>query len=54
MTTPVVMCDQYTPVMLVISVLMLIIDVVCFVYRDLRILTPEEVAQMNKPEGLKT
>lgn len=54
MTTPVVMCDQYTPVMLVISVLMLIIDVVYFVYRDLRILTPEEVAQMNKPEGLKT
>ena len=52
MTTPVVMCDKYTPTMIAISAIMFIIDVVCFVYRDLRILTPEEVAQMNKPEGL--
>lgn len=52
MTTPVVMCDKYTPVMIAISALMFIIDVVCFVYRDLRILTPEEVVQMNKAEGL--
>lgn len=52
MTTPVVMCDKYTPVMIAISAIMFIIDVVCFVYRDLRILTPDEVAQMNKPEGL--
>ena len=52
MTTPVVMCDKYTPVMIVICAFMFIIDVICFVYRDLRILTPDEVAQMNKPEGL--
>lgn len=52
MTTPVVMCDKYTPAMIAISAIMFIIDVVCFVYRDLRILTPEEVAQMNKAEGL--
>ena len=52
MTTPVVMCDKYTPVMIAISALLFIIDVVCFVYRDIRILTPEEVAQMNKTEGL--
>ena len=51
MTTPVVMCDQYTPVMIAISALMFAIDVICFIYRDIRILTPEEVAQMGKPEG---
>ena len=51
MTTPVVMCDKYTPVMIAISALLFIIDVVCFVYRDIRILTPEEVAQMNKTES---
>lgn len=51
MTTPVVMCDQYTPVMIGISALMFAVDVICFIYRDIRILTPEEVAQMGKPEG---
>ena len=51
MTTPVVMCDKYTPLMIAISALMFIVDVICFVYRDMRILTPEEVAQMRRPEG---
>ena len=51
MTTPVVMCDKYTPFMILFSVAMFITDVVCFVYRDTRILTPEEVAQMNDPDG---
>ena len=51
MTTPVVMCDKYTPLMIAISALMFVIDVICFVYRDMRILTPEEVAQMRRPEG---
>ena len=51
MTTPVVMCDKYTPAMILLSVAMFITDVVCFVYRDTRILTPEEVAQMNNPDG---
>ncbi len=51
MTTPVVMCDKYTPLMIAISALMFIVDVICFVYRDMRILTPEEVAQMRRPKG---
>ena len=51
MTTPVVMCDKFTPLMIAISALMFIVDVICFVYRDMRILTPEEVAQMRRPEG---
>ena len=51
MTTPVVMCDQFTPVMIGISALMFIIDVICFIYRDIRILTPDEVTQMGKSEG---
>ncbi|MBR4948126.1 MAG: class B sortase [Clostridiales bacterium] len=51
MTTPVVMCDKYTPIMIGISALMFVIDVICFIYRDTRILTPDEVTQMGKPEG---
>ena len=53
MTTPVVMCDNYTPLMIVISVIMFIVDVSFFVYRGSRILTPDEVAQMPRPEGNK-
>ena len=51
MTTPVVMCDKYTPAMILLSIAMFVTDVVCFVYRDSRILTPEEVTQMNNPDG---
>ena len=51
LTAPVVMCDKFTPVMIAISALMFTVDVIFFVYRDIRILTPEEVAQMNRPEG---
>ena len=54
MTTPVVMCDQYTPVMIGISALMFAVDVICFIYRDIRILTPEEVTQMGSPEGMNS
>ena len=51
LTAPVVMCDKFTPVMIAISALMFTVDVIFFVYSDIRILTPEEVAQMNRPEG---
>lgn len=51
MTTPVVMCDEYTPVMIAICVIMFIVDAAFFVYRDTRIHTPDEVAQMSKPDG---
>ncbi|MCR4702828.1 MAG: class B sortase [Saccharofermentans sp.] len=51
LTAPVVMCDKFTPVMIAISALMFTVDVIFFVYRDIRIFTPEEVAQMNRPEG---
>ncbi|MBO7425621.1 MAG: class B sortase [Clostridiales bacterium] len=53
MTAPVVMCDSYTPLMIGISVIMLTVDILFFVYRGNRILTPDEVAQMPKPEGNK-
>lgn len=53
MTTPVVMCDKYTPLMIGISIIMFMVDVIFFVYRDIRILTPDEVAHMTKPEGNK-
>ena len=53
MTAPVVMCDKYTPLMILISAIMFTVDVVFFVYRGKRILTPDEVAQMTKPEGNK-
>jgi hypothetical protein len=51
MTTPVVMCDEYTPVMIAICVIIFIVDAAFFVYRDTRIHTPDEVAQMSKPDG---
>lgn len=51
MTTPVVMCDNYTPLMIFFCAVVFIVDVASFVYRDTRIHTPDEVAQMNKPSG---